>query len=257
MSKVNLVLVGAGKFGQAYIKTLATFSDVSLTIANRQNWRQLIDKLPDGIIVATGPEAHVEIAIYSLQNGIPAMIEKPLALNLTEAKTLLKLNLAPILINHIHLFAKDYQTIKNRIDIKDIQTIKTMASSNSPSRSYSRLWDYGSHEISLVLDLAQQYPKIIRCTGKEPNFTITMEFDTFTSTSHIGYSDNRQRLLDINNGKFIYDGMASTDLPLTNALQVFIDAIHGKPDYRLGLELPMKVMRVLDECQKQLDERAT
>jgi hypothetical protein len=84
-----------------------------------------------------------------------------------------------------------------------------------------------------------------------------MEFDTFTSTSHIGYSDNRQRLLDINNGKFIYDGMASTDLPLTNALQVFIDAIHGKPDYRLGLELPMKVMRVLDECQKQLDERAT
>lgn len=253
MNKVNFVLVGVGKFGQNYIKTLAAFPDVSLTVANRQNWRSLIDNHPDGVIVCTPPDSHVEIAHYALQKAIPVMIEKPLSFSLTEAQSLLKINLAPILVNHIHLFAQDYQNIKNHIDIKEIRTINTTASSNSPPRTYSRLWDYGPHEIALILDLAQQYPKTIKCSGKEPNFTITMEFDTFRSITDIGYSDTRQRLLDINNGQFIYDGMASKDLPLTNALKVFIDAIHGKPDYRLGLELPLKVMQVLDECQKQLD----
>ena len=254
MSKTNLVLIGAGKFGQTYIKTLATFLDVELIVANRQNWQSLIDNKPDGVLIVTDPSSHIEIGHYALQNGIPVMIEKPLSLSLTEAQSLLQFNSVPILVNHIHLFSKDYQNIKNSIDIKDIQHIRTIASSNSPPRSYSRLWDYFPHDAALVIDLAQQYPKTIKCTGSEPNFTITMEFDSFTSITNIGHSENRQRLLDINNGKFIYNGMISTDLPLTNALQVFIDAIHGKPDYRLGLDLPMKVMQMLEECQKQLDE---
>src|ERR1019366_1743477 len=178
MSKVNLVLVGAGKFGQAYIKTLATFPDVVLTIANRQNWRSLIEtKQYRGAIIATGPDSHIPIAICCLHNAIPTLIEKPLSLSLTEAQSLLQFNSVPILVNHIHLFSKDYQNIKNSIDIKDIRTIKTTASSNSQPRSYSRLWDYFPHDAALIIDLVQQYPKTIKCTGKEPNFTITMEFD--------------------------------------------------------------------------------
>jgi predicted dehydrogenase len=207
-------------------------------------------------MIVTQPEHHIELAEYALKYHIPTMIEKPLALSYDECCKLLKYNTSTVLVNHIHLFSKTYQNIKHCVNICKIQNITTIASSNSQSRNYSRLFDYGSHEIAIILDLAQQYPKTIKCTGSEPNFTITMEFDNFTSITNIGYSDNRQRLLDINNGQFIYDGMASIDLPLTNALQVFIDAIHGKPDYRLGLDLSLQVMKVLEECQTQLDMQA-
>ena len=102
----NIVLVGGnGKWGQNYISTLKYFQDINLQVATRENWKQLIDKNPDGVIVATPPDSHIEIASYSLSKNIATMIEKPLALSLQEAETLKQFT-APILVNHIQLFTK-------------------------------------------------------------------------------------------------------------------------------------------------------
>src|ERR1035437_729108 len=103
---MNIVMVGNGQWAQRYISTLSRFPNVNLQIANRDNWKSLILKtLPEGVIVCTPPQSHIEIATYSLKLGIPTMIEKPLSLSLSEANAL-KQFCSPILVNHIHLFSQ-------------------------------------------------------------------------------------------------------------------------------------------------------
>lgn len=248
----KILLIGNGKWGQKYISTFQSFfPNVELTIANRNNWKQLIDQQPDGVIVCTPPQSHIEIASYSLARNIATLIEKPLSLSLQEAQQLQQYTV-PILVNHIHLFSDRYQTIRN--SVKNITHIHSIGSSNSPSRDYSRLWDYAPHEIAMILNISQQYPQTINCTQDNEQYTITMQFDNFKTSSIVGYSEHRQRYFDVNNGEFIYNGMIK-ELPLNNAIQVFLNAIHGQTDYRLGLSLSLDVIRVLEECQKCLDNK--
>lgn len=251
--KTNLLLIGAGKFGQKYISTLSGFDDVKLKVATRDNWKKLINEGADGVMVCAPPQSHIEIASYSLSKNIPTMIEKPLSLSLQESQCLNQYS-APILVNHIHLFSKYYQNIKNNIKIDSIKRIWGSGAGPNPQRDYSALWDYGPHDISMILDLSQQYPHTIECEKHptENQFMITMKFNTFESISCIGHADKKHRYLYVAdaNDVFVYDGVSPTkDLPLTNALKVFKDAIHGKSDYRLGLDLSLKVMKVLETCQ--------
>ncbi len=251
----NLLLIGNGKFGKNYVSTLANFPNISLTIANRNNWQELIDQKPDGVMVVTPPQSHIEIASYALERNIATMIEKPLALSVKEAETL-KQYTAPILVNHIHLFSHKYQAIKQIINPKNIKYIITSGRSSHPPRDYSELWDYGPHEISLILDLSQRMPKTIECKMLFPRFfEISMEFDTFKSISLFGHTDNLEKIRDlyISDGNIVcnnMDNLPILDFPLTNVLKVFIGAIHGEKDYRLGLDLSLKVMEVLEKCQE-------
>jgi predicted dehydrogenase len=249
----NVLLVGAGKWGQKYVSTLAEFPNVSLMIASRNNWKALIDQKPDAVIVCTPPQSHIEIASYALNKNIPTMIEKPLALSLEDAESISQYDTVPVLVNHIHLFASIYQDIRHQLLGKRIKSIRTVASSNSAERDYSRLWDYGPHDIAMVLDLSQQYPHTVECISRAPRqFDITMKFDDFDALIEIGVSDQRQRLLNINDGEFVYDGMREPHPPLKEAIKVFLDATHGSKDYRLGLDLPLKTMCILERCQASL-----
>lgn len=250
----NILLVGAGKFGQKYISTIANISNIDLTIASKNTWKHLIDAKPDGVMVCTPPQSHIEIASYALERCVPVMVEKPLALSLQECKQLKKYN-TPILVNHIHLFSDTYQKIKQNISVEKIKLIKSIGSSNSPPRDYSRLWDYGPHEISMILDLTQQYPNTIQCVeNSNCQFNIKMNFNTFTSDSVVGLSETRQRYFDVD-GKYIYDGMKK-EFPLTNAIKVFINNINGINDYRIGLDLSFKVMEILEKCQESIDTKS-
>jgi predicted dehydrogenase len=247
----KLLLIGNGQFGQKYFQTLNGFLNVSLTVASHHNWKSLIDQKPDGVLIVTPPNSHIEIAFYALDRGIPCMIEKPLALSLEEAEPLSWYS-APILVNHIHLFARDYQAIKRNIKPNKIKNIQTIGTSNRAPREYSELWDYGPHDIAMILDLTQQFPQVIKCQQQDRQFIINMQFDDCETTSIIGHSDSKRRVISVNNGMFVYDQEVATDLPLNTALDVFLGAINGVPDYRMGLDLALNVMRVLEACQKSL-----
>jgi len=249
----KLLLIGNGNFGKNYVSTLANFNDVSLEIANRNNWKKLIDKKPDGVLVVTPPSSHIEIASYALSKDIPTMIEKPLSLSIKEAE-ILKQYTAPILVNHIHLFSDSYQYIKQ--NIKNITSIKSVGHGCNSHNDCPILWDYGPHDIAMVLDLAQQYPKSIHCSevlGFSGLFDIKLEFEGFTSDSSIGQSTFKNRSIVVNNYNNTYYNTVTKEEPLTNALRVFIGAINGNSDYRLGLELSLNVMRVLEKCQEILN----
>lgn len=247
MSKLKILLIGQGKWSQNYQRTLQQFPNIHLTIAGRDNWRTEVNKKPDGVIICTPPDSHVQITLYVLQNNLPVIIEKPLALSLNECQKLQGFD-APILINHIHLFAQDYQHIRSTISPNQITLIDSIGTGALPERNYSTLWDYGPHDLAMILDLAQQMPINIKCQRMSDSliYLIELQFGKFKANVVVGKTDIKRRYFRVN--EMIYDANNSADHPLTNALQVFIDAIQGQQDYRLGLDLSLKVMRVLETC---------
>lgn len=251
---MKFLLIGNGAFSKAYQSTLLRdFPNVSFDIATRNDWKEKINEGTNGVFVITHPDSHVQISKFALERNIPVMCEKPLAFTVKECEELLPYT-APILINHIHLFSDAYQDLKTKIKPYEITSIFSIGSGNNPPRAYSRLFDYGPHDISLILDLAQEFPWKIKCSKSEygQSFHINLAFEGFDSLSIIGYSENRTRYLNVNE-VYGYDGRVK-EFPLTNAIKVFIDAIQGKPDYRLGLGLSLNVMRVLEECNKQVND---
>jgi hypothetical protein len=256
----NLLLIGAGRFGQNYIKTLSNFPNINLKVATKENWKSLIDEHPDGVMIATQPSNHIEIATYALERSISTMIEKPLSLSLKEAQTLKQYSSIPILVNHIDLFSKRYQEIKASIvpsRISHIWTVLTRNVFDRSPRSYSELWDFSPHSIAMILDLSQRLPIKIQCTNfYERNYNIKLTFDHFTTNTTVGASRMNARYLEVCDGTtYTNDDMITPDLPLTNALNVFIAAINGKDDYRLGLDIPLKVLDILEECDKSLQHK--
>jgi len=104
---VRLGLIGAGRWGRAYIRTLAELDGLSLkwvssrnpetktfvpdTCSVTEDWRDLMTaENIDGIIVATPPASHAEIALTAIEQGHAVMVEKPLTLSLQEAEHLLE-----------------------------------------------------------------------------------------------------------------------------------------------------------------------
>lgn len=268
---MNIVLVGAGAWGKNYISTLKNFPEVNLIVATRKNWKQLIDNNPNGVIIATPPDSHIEIASYALQKNIAVMIEKPLALSLDEVKKIEEFN-APILVNHIQLFTEAYKQLKNIVDNKYITKITSYGCNDSAVREYSSLWDYGCHDIALILDLTKTMPLRVCAeeickenTGKSI-FSIDMTFerdnkkDYFETQSYVGngseFGKCRQLEVEFDGISVSYDDENRPiyhTLPLQNAIQVFLDAIKGKYDYRLGLDLSIKVIKVMELCQEYIN----
>jgi predicted dehydrogenase len=104
---LRLGLVGAGAISQAYIKalegsTLARWSGLvdvrpeaakaaaeAMGCAAYSSPEQLVkDAGVDAVIICTPPSTHTEIALFFLDQGIPVMCEKPLAIDVAGARAI-------------------------------------------------------------------------------------------------------------------------------------------------------------------------
>lgn len=264
---MNILLVGNGRWAQNYITTFSCpqFAHVKLQIGCRSNWKSLIDNRPDGVIVCTPPQSHVEIAKYALEKNVPVLIEKPVALSLAETKSLSQFT-APILVNHICLFSEGYQNLKNIVKDKQITKISSLGFNNGPIRDYSSLWDYGPHDLSMILDLVDEMPNNIIVNKLETEtgelFNLQLQFNTLTSQSLVGNGGKkkvRKFKVEFDGLKLTYDDLCrpqNHSLPLNNVIQAFEDSINGYPDHRLGLGLSIEIAKILESCHNSIHLKA-
>ena len=177
-------LVGAGPWGRVIIKTLSKFDDIELVllassnsesaklVSSRctisKNWKTVAgaDAI-DGVIIATPPHTHAEIARFAVASHNPVLVEKPLTPTIEEAKSLLDFLAAQdaiVHINHTHLGHPAYRELKKKtFSDGPIRSITSIAGDHGPFREdVSVLWDRGSHEIALCIDLLGETPKSIK-----------------------------------------------------------------------------------------------
>lgn len=246
MSAIRLGLIGAGHWGQCYIKTITQLDGVSLEkLSTRQknlksiipdscsvipDWRNLIASQDlDGIIIASSSYLHYEMAKAAIEAGKPVLIEKPVALKHHEAQHLISLakeNNVPVLVGHTHLYSHAYQNLKRlSSETESINFITSIGGNWGPFREdVSALWDYAPHDIAFCLDLYDEFPVSVEAEitkdeivseGHGQNFKIKLDFNNGKAEIEVGnLFVEKRRKLDVRTvgDCFLYDDLSETKL---------------------------------------------
>jgi len=186
---LRLGLIGAGRWGRIFIKAIDRLDGVRLhrlastnpdsralvgdDCAVVEDWRTVAaaDDL-DGLIIATPPARHAEMAAIAISSGIPVLIEKPLTLDATQADALLahaRAKAAIVLVDHIHLYHPAYVELKHRgLGMGTIHAVRSAGGDWGPFRpDASVLWDRASHDVAMCLDLMAEQPDSVAARRTE------------------------------------------------------------------------------------------
>lgn len=138
--------------------------------------------LIDAVIIATPPATHGPLLKLALERRMPAIVEKPLALSLSETESLKRAADAaqtPVLVDYIHLHHPAFLALVSAIESagSPIVSMASQGGGPGPVRDYSALWDYGPHDLSMQLFLAKaEKPTIVRAEGSAQNFSAELSF---------------------------------------------------------------------------------
>ena len=187
-NSIKLGLIGAGTWGSNFIKTIEKIEGIKLIgistksgklkkdyiygnkIKIYKDWKELVlKKNIDGVIIASPANTHYEITKYCINLGIPCIVEKPVTLKLIQAEYIFELakkNKAIVLVNHIHLYHPAFKELKKNFkESENIISIHSVAGGNGPFRKDVRaLWDWGSHDIAMSIDIMGSNPEIIEAS---------------------------------------------------------------------------------------------
>ena len=285
---LRIGLVGTGRWGQAYIRTLAILPDVTLAATYNSSFAPSVfecDNL-DGLIVATPPSSHAALARAAFERRIPVLIEKPMTLDLAEARELAELFDRvglPAMVDHTHLFHPAYEGLKaiiNTLGGPDaVKSIRAEAGNRGPVRSdASVLWDWGAHDVAMILDLMNGKPTTV-CGYSEPagdgehvQLTFSYANGTRAEIDVCNGLDHRIRSLSVDCGDktvIYYDTIpaklrcgsraisVSPDLPLTRVILSFVESIRSGQVRRSGLDVGLSVVEILAACERSIACRET
>ena len=271
MSDIQLGLIGAGHWGRIYMNTLDHMADVALSalassnpqsrdlvgedVALHEDWQDLLTAGGiDGVIVATPPASHTEIVRAALEAGLPVLVEKPLTLDVDEARALCDLaehKDGLVMVNHIHLFSPAFRALKSEAaKLGPVCHMESEAGSQGPFRKATPvLWDWGAHDISMCLDLMGDTPSDVsahclemRETGEGPGavFDLRLGFgdgntDGVTAGIRIGNllpGKRRRFCAAFDDGILVYDDLAVDKLsfiPASHETEIRAIAVAADP----------------------------
>jgi len=301
---LRLGLIGAGTWGANYIHTIAGLDGVHLArLASRnpenpgrvgpectisENWQYLIEAGGlDGIIIASPPETHADIILAAIGRGLAVLIEKPMTMSVAEAETILAMAQAEdaiVMVDHIHLYSAAWEAVKREAPaLGAIRAISGVAGKWGPfPPSTPVLWEWGSHDIAMCINLMGRPPEIATATRTDirdggETLSVVLGFgDTEARISIGNLYPEKTRLFTISfeNGELIYDdaldgsdkvrlktsprdpgGTFKLDpgTPLERAVLAFRDAIlRGAPEWDDAV-LGAQVVRTLAHLDSMLD----
>lgn len=282
---ITLALIGIGRWGKNYVNTINSLSSCVLPkkFIKTSNYKDLFsEENIDGVIIATPSSTHFKIAKEFLERGFNVLIEKPLTTNYKDALKLseiAKKNKNVVMVGHIYLYNPAFLVVKKLFkSIGKIKYISAEGMNYGPIRTdVSALWDWGPHDISMVIDLLEGLPQEVSAIGydmcnlklkfpngifvflnigwlspvKKRNMTIvgnksTIIFDD-TIEKKVALVDNLSRDKKVNYPSF------SKELPLTAEISSFVDKIKNrKKNNNSSLKMGLDVVKVLEACQKSI-----
>lgn len=242
---LRLGLIGAGRWGRNFIRTIASVQGVRLAAlasgnpASRllvqadcrieRDWRLILDRaLIDAVIIATPPALHAAMAAAAVEAGLPVLVEKPLTMNLAEANFLRDLVAKRngfMMVDHTHLFHPAYRRLKEELQASGaIRALATRAGNMGPFRREAPvLWDWGAHDVAMCLDLLGASPSELAArrievgrteAGEGENIELCLGFAGVEATIIIGnLMPKCRRLAARTDGEIVvYDDLAEHKL---------------------------------------------
>ena len=252
-----------------------------------RTWREAIDQAgATGIVLAVPPSIQPAIAIELIENRIPVMLEKPMAMTVEDAAAIenaARTHGFAGVVDHLHLYAPAFRALTEALAGKSgPRTVRASAGARGPYRTgWSPLWDWAGHDLAMVLSTIDSDPVEIRAAveteiveeGKTyRNYRIDLTFRDGTQAAlHIESAfagKTRQFCVEAGNSELCYredegsvvylsvDAIERTDIetgiesrPLNAALIAFAARIEGGgglDDVKLGTD----VVRLIDAAER-------
>jgi predicted dehydrogenase len=132
----------------------------------------LDDPAVDAVVLAVPAHAHAALATKVLESGRHVLVEKPLAMTVEDGRDLVDLAEDKGLIamvGHTFLYASPVHRLKEYIDAGDLGAIQYLYSQRLSlgriRRDCSALWNFGPHDISIMLHLLDERPVEVSARG--------------------------------------------------------------------------------------------
>jgi predicted dehydrogenase len=186
-------LVGAGKWGGNWLRTLAGLPDVqlrwccdlneSLLGKVRQQYPHvptttafddlLRDPATAGVVLATIAPTHFPLARKALLAGKHVLVEKPMTLTTADAVELTRLAAwhdRVLMAGHLMEYHPAVPAIRRLIDageLGDVQRIECRRANHGTLRQDENVWwSFAPHDVSIALRLMADWPDAVSCDGQ-------------------------------------------------------------------------------------------
>src|SRR5260221_3232456 len=148
----------------------------------------------DAVVVAAPVRHHYSLAKASLLAGKHTFIEKPMASSSAECEELIEIAESKgvvLMIGHTFLYSAPVRKIKEIILSGDVGEIRYISARRLNLGLFQKdinvAWDLAPHDISIILELMDEFPIRINCQG---NAHITPGIEDVTSMS-LTFPNNR------------------------------------------------------------------
>jgi predicted dehydrogenase len=252
----KLALVGTGNWGKNLVrnfcellgaqnvtvcdtdeKTLETIGTKHPGVKTTADFERLVsDEAIQALVIATPAITHFQLAKRALQKGKHVLVEKPIAMEISQAIELI--NLAEkqsrvLMVDHLLEYHPAVEQMRQRIDSGELGQIYyaygQRVNLGVVRTEENALWSLGPHDISVLLYLLGQEPKRVSAHGgiylqKEKHIEdvvfLDLEFtDNLRAHSHLSWLDpHKIRKMTIvgDRAMMVFDDMESR-----NKLQIF------------------------------------
>lgn len=193
MNKKFIGLIGGGYWGKNLIRefnntgSLHTICDINKEVLKKYNelypnvkttveWDDVLnDNKISAVCIALPAELHYSFAKKSLLAEKDVYVEKPIALDITEAEELVKIareNNKILMVGHLLHYHPCIEKIKEMITNGIIGKVKNIVANRLNLGIFrvqeNVLWSFAPHDISVILSLCNdQLPKLVQCNGKD------------------------------------------------------------------------------------------
>lgn len=191
---ITIGQIGAGIWGQNLLRNFYNLKECNLKICCDKN-REVLEKIKsqyagkikitddfddlikdphlDAVVIATLPITHAHFALKALSSGKHVFVEKPLALNVSDAKemvTAAKRNKRILMVGHLLLYHPAVKKLKNYIDDGLLGKVhylySTRVNLGQVREEENALWSLTAHDISVALWLLGEEPLGVSASGK-------------------------------------------------------------------------------------------
>lgn len=197
--KKNIAVVGCGHWGKNLVRNfaelgaLAAVSDLDNHLAQsfakqykvvNLSLKEVInDSTIEGVVLAVPAPLHASIAIEAMNSGKHVYVEKPLAMNVVEAKAMInsaKENGLQLMVGHLLQYHPVFASIQSLVQSGEFGSLDYIYSNRlsfGKVRSEEDvIWSFAPHDISMILSLTGQEPELVRTESSEilqPNLADT------------------------------------------------------------------------------------
>lgn len=189
-NKINIAVAGAGYWGKNLIRNyaelgalkgicdssedvLSVYRDKYPDVQCTSNYREILENKDIAGVVISAPAAmHFSLAREALLSGKDVYVEKPLALDLAEAKELRDLagsSSKILMVGHLLQYHTAFIRLKELIGHGELGRINYIYSNRLSFGKIRReediLWSFAPHDISMILSIASESPEYVMATG--------------------------------------------------------------------------------------------